>query len=76
MNPDIKYITQLSAADLKSIAAAANATGSDGIHVDKDGGAMEIQIDKDVFRIWLWNFYHNGGFTATNPLNVSVDKVQ
>ncbi len=76
MNADIKYITQLSAADMKSIAAAANATGGDGILVAKGDSAMEIRIDKDVFRLWLWNFYHNGGFTATNPLNVSVDKVQ
>ena len=75
MRNDIKYITQLTASDIKSIAAAANAQSGNGVIVVKGDGTMEIKLDKDVFRLWLWNFYHNGGFTATNPLNVSVDQV-
>ena len=76
MRIDKKYLTQVSASDLKEIARAANAEGGEGIEIRAKESVNEIRIDKDQLRIWLWNFYQNGGFTATNPLSVSLDQVQ
>ena len=49
MDGDKKYITQLSAQDLKEIAMAANTHSGEGIDVIPTSEGLEISID----RAWL-----------------------
>lgn len=49
MDGDKKYITQLSAQDLKEIAMAANSHGGEGANVRPTSDGLEISVDRE----WL-----------------------
>lgn len=64
------YITQLTKADLREIAAAANATVGFGIRIDKSQGALKISIDENALKIAIAAFIKNGGAAKTTVADI------
>jgi len=60
MKADIKYITQISANDLKEIAGVVNMETGDGIQIDRSQSGVRISIDKQAIRMWVQTIINGG----------------
>lgn len=60
MKADIKYITQISASDLKEIAGVVNMETGDGIQIDRSQSGLRISVDKQAIRMWVQTIINGG----------------
>lgn len=60
MDKDKAYITEISKADLREIADAANAFGGDGIDVTRTDEGLMISIDRSQFTRWVKTIMNGG----------------
>lgn len=70
-----KYITQLTAEDLRELFAAANPVAGFCIRIEKTDGALKIGIDENALRLAINGFVRNGGTLtdAAGCVNVSMN---
>ncbi len=74
MSPDKKYVTQVTKADLREIAAVTNIEAGDGVELVR-GDHLVVRIDKEQLKRWMWHFWKNGGFSASaNVAETSIDQ--
>lgn len=75
MNSNVEYVTQLTREDLKDIARACNLVPGVGILVERSEDSVRISIDQAQLKRWMWNFYRNGGPSASaeNVDEVNID---
>jgi len=55
MDSNKRYITQISAKDLKEIAAAANIHQGEGIVITQNESGLEVSIDLMILQNWIKN---------------------
>jgi len=60
MNPDKRYVTQLSRRDLKEIADVANIDAGEGIILNRTEKGIEIAIDKQSLQFWVKTIINGG----------------
>ncbi len=60
MDKDKAYITEISKADLREIAGAANAYAGDGIDVTRTDDGLMISIDRAQFTRWVKTIMNGG----------------
>lgn len=60
MDKDKAYITEISKADLREIAAAANTFAGDGIDVTRTDEGLMISIDRSQFTRWVKTIMNGG----------------
>ena len=60
MDRNKRYITQITRADLRDIADAANAYGGDGIDVSKTENGLMVKIDRDQLTRWVKTIINGG----------------
>lgn len=70
-----KYITQLTAEDMKELAQVTNLEPGFLIRIDKSQGKIKIGIDESALALAINGFYRNGGCDtdAANCVNVPFD---
>ena len=70
-----KYITQITAQDMKELAAVTNLEAGWLIRIDREQGKIKIGIDETALALALNGFARNGGTSATaeNCTNVSFN---
>ena len=77
MTGNEKYLSELTREDLKRIAACTNISFAPGVTIDRTANGIKIGIDKQQLKLWMWTFYHNGGFSVSqnNVTSVNIDSV-
>ena len=60
MDKNKRYITQITRADLRDIADAANAYGGDGIDVHKTQNGLMVEIDRAQLTRWVKTIINGG----------------
>ena len=60
MDKDKAYITEISKADMREVADAANAFGGDGIDVTRTDEGLMISIDRSQFTRWVKTIINGG----------------
>ena len=60
MDRNKRYITQITRADLRDMADAANAYGGDGIDVNKTEHGLMIELDRDQLTRWVKTIINGG----------------
>ena len=60
MDRNKRYITQITRADLRDIADAANAYGGDGIDVHKTQNGLMVEIDRNQLTRWVKTIINGG----------------
>ena len=70
-----KYITQLTASDMKELAAATNLEAGFLIRIDKEQDKITISVDQKALALALNGFFRNGGMQtyAENCTNIPFD---
>ena len=53
MDANIKYITEISAQDLRELAALTHLEEGDGIVIQRNGDGIKIGLDRDKLRAFL-----------------------
>lgn len=56
MTDNIRYITQLTAADLRELKRAANLVVGPGIRIDRREDSVEIGIDEECLKFMMYAF--------------------
>lgn len=60
MRPAIKYITQITAEELREVAAAANTHGGDLVIVNRQEDGLEISVDMQQLRDFVQRVIREG----------------
>ena len=70
-----KYITQVTAEDMKELAAVTNLEPGWLVSIDKSQGKIRIGIDPNALAMAINGFFRNGGCNtnAANCVNVPFD---
>lgn len=70
-----KYLTQITAQDLKELAQVTNIEPGWLVSIDKSQGKIRIGIDPNALAMAINGFFRNGGTNtnATNCVNVPFD---
>jgi hypothetical protein len=70
-----KYITQITAQDMKELEAVTNLEAGWLIRIDRDQGKIKIGIDQTAFALALNGFFRNGGMQtyAANCTEISFN---
>jgi len=50
----VKYITQLTAEDIRKMLAAGNVKAGEGITIENDGNGLTISLDKEKLIEYIW----------------------
>ena len=74
MNPK-KYITQLTAQDMKELAQVTNLEAGWLLRIERSQGKILISVDQNALALALNGFFRNGGMQtyAKNCTSVSFD---
>lgn len=62
-----KYITQLTAEDLRELSAASNPTPGFMMRVEKTPGELKLSIDENALKIGIIGFLRNIGAIYISP---------
>lgn len=53
MDPNIKYITEITQKDLRELAALTKLEAGDGVVIEKSGDSIKIGLDREKMRAFL-----------------------